>query len=285
MTHRRTDPPGAASAGSPAAGARASEATSSAARGRGAPASGVHAHEMQATFRYLRLAIILLTLLLGVGVGMQIAADGGAVLMSVSAYYFTGARDVFVASLCAIGACLIIHRGRSDTEDALLNLSGYLAFVVAFVPTTPAQAVYDPGAQVAQVPIAPDVGASITQNTWAALAVGLVAFVLEMVLMPQRERRRHTRQGAVVRLAGAVGYLVLAGDYDRCSGVYAAPVGDDKTCRSAWAMWYIHESKMVVTWTSQPVSSSISRAKHSSEGSPSSILPPGSSHSIYYYLI
>lgn len=166
---------------------------------------------MQATYRYLRLAIILLTLLLGVGVGMQIASDGGAVLMSVSAYYFTGARDVFVASLCAIGACLIIHRGRSDTEDALLNLSGYLAFVVAFVPTTPAQAVYDPGAQVAQVPIAPDVGASITQNTWAALAVGLVAFVLEMVLMPQRERRRHTRQGAVVRLAGAVGYLVLAG--------------------------------------------------------------------------
>ena len=170
-----------------------------------------HSHEMQATYRYLRSAIILLTLLLAVGVGLQVAADGGAVLMSVSAYYYTGARDVFVAALCAIGACLIIHRGRSDTEDVLLNLSGYLAFFVAFVPTAPTQAVYDPGASGPQVPIEQDAVAAITQNTWAALAVGLVAFVLEVVLVPQRDRHRHTRQGTVVRVVGAAGYLVLAG--------------------------------------------------------------------------
>ena len=71
-----------------------------------------HLHELQATYRYLRLAIILLTALLLLSVALQIGADDGEVLASVSAYYYTPARDVFVASLCAIGTCLIIHRGR-----------------------------------------------------------------------------------------------------------------------------------------------------------------------------
>ncbi|OLT26298.1 hypothetical protein BJF83_21720 [Nocardiopsis sp. CNR-923] len=44
-------------------------------------------------------------------------------------------------------------------------------------------------------------------------------------------------------------------------------------------MWYIHESRISAIRTGQPVSSSISLARHSSGVSPISILPPGSSHS------
>jgi hypothetical protein len=55
---------------------------------------------------------------------------------SISAYYFTSAHAAFIAALCVIGAVLIIYEGSNDTEDALLNLAGILAFIVAMVPTS-----------------------------------------------------------------------------------------------------------------------------------------------------
>ena len=65
---------------------------------------------------------------------------GGCWQTSISAYYYTAAHSVFVASLCAIGILLITYRGSTDTEDILLDLAGVLAFVVAMVPTArPAQ--------------------------------------------------------------------------------------------------------------------------------------------------
>lgn len=167
-----------------------------------------HQHELQATYRYLRLAIILLTLLLGLSVGLQISADGGAVLLSVSAYYYTPARDVFVASLCAIGTCLIIHRGRSDTEDVLLNASGYLAFFVAFVPTAP---VSDPAGGGVQTQVPPDFVAALTQNTWAILTVGLLGLILEVTLVPQRERQLGSSGAKGALVVTALAYLGLAG--------------------------------------------------------------------------
>lgn len=175
---------------------------------RGGQPAEVHEyrHELQATYRYLRLAIILLTMLLGVSVAMQIAADDGAVLPSVSAYYYTPARAVFVASLCAIGTCMIVHRGRSDLEDVLLNFSGYLAFFVAFVPTAREQATSGDGT----VEIPDDFVAAVTNNTTAILVVGLVAFVVELLVVPQRERSTGSRGGRVALAASAVAYLGLA---------------------------------------------------------------------------
>lgn len=159
---------------------------------------------MQATYRYLRLALILLTLGLLFSVVLQIIADDGQVLPSVSAYYYTGARDVFVASLCAIGVCLIIHRGRSDTEDLLLNGTGYLSFFIAFVPTTPAHA----GVEAAPA-LSDEFIASATQNTWAVLAAGLVGLVVEILVLPERERH-HSRGGTAVLVGSVVAFLALA---------------------------------------------------------------------------
>lgn len=164
--------------------------------------------ELQATYRYLRLAIILLTLLLFTALGWQIVADGGVVLPSVSAYYYTPARAVFVASLCAIGTCMIVHRGRSDLEDVMLNFSGYLAFFVAFVPTAPV-AIGTVGAERAVVP--EDLVEAVTHNTWAILVVGLVAFVVEVLVLPQRERATRSRSGRAALVVSALAYLGLAG--------------------------------------------------------------------------
>lgn len=163
-----------------------------------------HAHDLQSTYRYLRLAIVLLTLLLALGVIGQVIADG-VVLSSVSAYYYTGARDVFVASLCAVGTCLLIHRGRSDLEDVLLNTAGYLAFFVAFVPTAP---VAQSDAQSVSIP--DDVTAAVAANTWAVLAVGLVGIVLEVAAVPQRERHLDSRSAKVALGISILCYLGLA---------------------------------------------------------------------------
>jgi hypothetical protein len=101
------------------------------------------------TYRYLRIGIpALLGLLAAAIIDQIVRTEPDCWLGSISAYYYTSARAVFVACLCAIGACLIIYRGntyrwrrprrgrdKDDFEDFFLNVSGFLAFVVALVPT------------------------------------------------------------------------------------------------------------------------------------------------------
>lgn len=86
------------------------------------------------TDRYLRAAVVALVALILVAVALE--WDRAHCLQtSISAYYYTPARSVFVAALVAIGVALVAIRGRSDGEDVLLNLAGMLAPIVAFVPT------------------------------------------------------------------------------------------------------------------------------------------------------
>lgn len=86
------------------------------------------------TYRYVRLALMALVVLLAASLFITWwhAADWQT---SISAYYYTSSHSIFIASLCAVGACLIVYQGRTTTEDALLNFSGLLAFVVGLVPT------------------------------------------------------------------------------------------------------------------------------------------------------
>jgi uncharacterized membrane protein len=57
---------------------------------------------------------------------------------SISAYYYTGVRDVLVGGLCAIGLFLFMYYGYDEWDSRLTNLAGLFAVVVAFCPTTPA---------------------------------------------------------------------------------------------------------------------------------------------------
>jgi hypothetical protein len=87
------------------------------------------------TYRYLRGGMPVMILLLGAAVLIE-RLHATCWQTSISAYYFTSAHAVFIAALCVIGAVLIIYEGSNDTEDALLNLAGILAFIVAMVPTS-----------------------------------------------------------------------------------------------------------------------------------------------------
>ena len=128
------------------------------------------------TYRYLRGAMIALLLMLLLSVGYQWwwETDHSCWLGSISAYYYTPARTVFVGSLCALGASLIAYKGHSPEEDVLLNFSGVMAFVVAMVPTVP-DGRCGPNAYT-QTPA--EIAAAVRNNIWSLVVVALVAAVV-----------------------------------------------------------------------------------------------------------
>lgn len=125
-----------------------------------------HEANVAQTYLALRLGMVLLVALLFLSVAFQfISAE--CLQRSISAYYYTSTRPVFVAALCAIGACLIVYRGNTDTENVLLDFSGFLAFVVAFVPTQ-----IDTTCEPSNVPSVEEVTSAVRNNVWVLLLIG-----------------------------------------------------------------------------------------------------------------
>lgn len=168
------------------------------------------------TYRHLRLAMPLLLLMLLVAVGLRAlsAPRGVCFESSVSGYYFTSVRAVFVTALCALGTCLIVYRGNRDDEDVALNASGALAFVVAFVPThVPSET--DVRCSASNVPRPDNLEEAVTNNMWALIVASLAAIVVAMVLVAHSNRRAR-REGRVPgrvpmrALTAFLGVLALA---------------------------------------------------------------------------
>jgi hypothetical protein len=62
---------------------------------------------------------------------------GAGIERSISSYYHTGMRDVFVGTLCAIAVFLLSYRGYERRDDVAGDLACIFAVGVALVPTTP----------------------------------------------------------------------------------------------------------------------------------------------------
>lgn len=56
---------------------------------------------------------------------------------SISAYYYTGARDVLVGTLCAIGIVLACHKGPQIMDWLVSVVAGLFCIGIALFPTTP----------------------------------------------------------------------------------------------------------------------------------------------------
>ncbi len=147
---------------------------------------------------------------------------------SISAYYYTAARNVFVAALCCLGIMLIVFKGSADTEDVLLNLAGTLAFFVAFVPI-------DPPASSNDKQIVPTEGeriTAITNNIGAVvIALAVAAAIIALGYFADRSSRNTTtpwgnwlRINSAIILAGFVMVFVLAPDLFRAGAHYVAAV-------------------------------------------------------------
>lgn len=145
------------------------------------------------TYRYLRVAIVAVVLVLFVSLTMQIVADHGRLdsgeewwHASISAYFYSPVQSIFVGALVGIGTCLIAIKGRRGAEEVLLNFAGMFAVVVALVPT-PLDA-----AMCTDEPYCLDVPERVGNNIGTLLLVG--GLVLALSTWPRRRDLR-SREG------------------------------------------------------------------------------------------
>jgi hypothetical protein len=94
--------------------------------------------ELVVSFLTLRKAIGI------IGIAMPIVVRALAYLYegipsndSISAYYYTVSRDVFVGTLFAIGVFLFCYRDRSRQDNILTNVAGLCAVAIGLFPTDP----------------------------------------------------------------------------------------------------------------------------------------------------
>jgi hypothetical protein len=130
----------------------------------------------------------MITLVLGLAAAVGVErtqVSPGCFQHSISAYYYTPVRGMFVGGLLGIAVCLIALRGNSDLEDALLNLAGGLAPVVAFVPTPNAGRCSSTKATL------DDPAPAVSNNVTTLLVLLALALVLSAVLLV-RERGQRT---------------------------------------------------------------------------------------------
>ena len=142
------------------------------------------------TYRYLRLGMIGAVVLLGTSVLVEHGnAPKGCWQTSISAYYYTPVRAVFVGALMAIGLSLIVIKGSTVPEDLCLNAAGMLAPVVALVPTSGVGTCWSiqpeppPTRETPSGPVLQDwVVANIDNNIQALLVVFLIGLVAAAVI-------------------------------------------------------------------------------------------------------
>jgi membrane protein CcdC involved in cytochrome C biogenesis len=87
----------------------------------------------------------------------KLLVDGPGVLSSVSTYYYSTMRDVFVGSICAIGVFLWSYRGYDWRDAVAATVAAFSAIGLALFP------------------IAPDTGATASQITIGNFHIGFAA--------------------------------------------------------------------------------------------------------------
>ena len=159
------------------------------------------------TYRYLRIGIVGAVLLLTVSIVIE-RLDADCWQTSISAYYYTPVRAIFVGALMAVGLSLIVIQGRTTTVDICLNFAGMLAPVVAVVPTTNVGECWSLPPNPLPVDedgsLADWVVANIDNNVQALLVTGIVGLLIAAAIA--HSRSNSVRWGLAVTLA----FLVLA---------------------------------------------------------------------------
>jgi hypothetical protein len=171
------------------------------------------------TYRYLRISMVGAVVLLGMSILIE-RSEVDCWQTSVSAYYYTPVRAIFVGVLMAIGLCLIVIKGSTAWEDATLNAAGMFAPIVAVVPTTDVGRCWSqsPG----QRPVDDDgnlaswVVANIDNNITALLITGIVGLVVAAVIASIATRNLKAVAevgdlGMRIGLLAAMVFLVVGG--------------------------------------------------------------------------
>jgi hypothetical protein len=168
------------------------------------------------TYHYLRIAMVVVIAGLVAGIAYERAhVHASCFQTSISAYYYTPVRALFVSTLVALGLAMICLKGNTDTEDILLNLAGMFAPVVAFVPTPnigtcpPSTAGHAAGLGALQRSVVtggadPD----IANNIFSVLVIGAIGLALVGTLLTVR--RQSVRWQAILGYAVAFAAFLAA---------------------------------------------------------------------------
>jgi cytochrome bd-type quinol oxidase subunit 2 len=171
------------------------------------------------TYRYLRIGMIGAVVLLSASVALE-RGNVDCWQTSVSAYYYTPVRAIFVGTLIAVGFALIVYKGRNTWEDASLNFAGGFAPVVAVAPTTDVGECWS--VQPDPLPVGKDgslagwVVADIDNNMYALLIVAslgvLVTAAIAAVAMRDKARAPTVLRdlGTRISLALSAAIILLA---------------------------------------------------------------------------
>ena len=137
---------------------------------------------LQRTYRNLRTAIAGTVVLITIAVGAAAAQVG--LLPSISAYYYSSARNVFVGALIAAAIAILAISGRG-LQRIVLDAAGLFAPLVALVPT-PMRAGSVPGYETAcpanttcvPVEVMPDIETGVVTYLIAGALTCAVALVV-----------------------------------------------------------------------------------------------------------
>lgn len=165
------------------------------------------------TYNYLRLGMLVAVAALTYSIIEEYRQPGvHCFLGSISGYYYTPVRPIFIGVMVSIGFALIVIKGRTPFEDWFLSLAGIMAPIVAFIPTSDDKAgvCRDEMLKIGHYqPYRPDgfVPASINNNLHALVFAGFTAIVLASVVF--LIQRRPISSGAWKSLAGGFVVVVL----------------------------------------------------------------------------
>ncbi|MEI5672239.1 MULTISPECIES: hypothetical protein [unclassified Nocardioides] len=213
------------------------------------------------TYRFLRLSVVGVIVMLLLSLLLESQRTDWCLKGSISAYYYSPARTVFVGSLCAIGLVLVALWGKTAIEDTLFNLAGLLAPVVAFIPAkNDLMCVTDPPAQhplsdqqaaEASAAARAATNAAITNNMRTYLAVvGLFLLVLAIAGLLSRRRGRRSgceQAGSLVAASPLTFWLPLGlASVLWLLGTWQFYVRDRTPGGASWFYEHVHFTSAVV---------------------------------------
>ena len=156
------------------------------------------------TYRYLRIGLVGAVVLLLASVLLE-RAEVDCWQRSISAYYYTPVRAIFVGSLMAVGMAMIVIKGRTDPIDIGLNFAGMLAPIVAVAPTTNVGICFseepDPLPVDANGDLAEWVIANIDNNMSALLITAIVGLLVAALIAAIAAGHLVVRWGLLITLA------------------------------------------------------------------------------------
>ena len=156
------------------------------------------------SYRYLRIGIVGAVVLLFASVLFE-RLQVDCWQTSISAYYYTPVRAIFVGVLMAIALSLIVLQGRTARIDIALNFAGMFAPIVAIAPTTNVGTCYSVPPE--PLPLDPDGGlaewvvANIDNNMSALLITAIAGLLVAALVAAIQAGHLVVRWGLLVTLA------------------------------------------------------------------------------------